>query len=109
MDYIALGRRIRYKRQSIHLTQAQLAGQLGLSVSFLGHIERGTRKASMETLVTISNVLNISLDELLSESLEREIPQPAEDTEKQKRAVMRQIVKSINEHWDEWVQTDEES
>ena len=51
------------------MTQEQLAEQAGISLSFLGHIERGTRKASLDTLVGIANALKISTDILLQDSL----------------------------------------
>lgn len=65
MDYIGIGNRLRIARKKQHLTQTQLAADAGLSVSFLGHIERGTRKASVETLVALCDRLNLSLDELI--------------------------------------------
>ncbi|MEA5069461.1 MAG: helix-turn-helix transcriptional regulator, partial [Christensenellaceae bacterium] len=55
MDYRSLGMRIRKQRKNLHLTQEELAERAGISLSFLGHIERGTRKASLETLVSLSN------------------------------------------------------
>lgn len=51
------------------MTQEQVAERSGISLSFLGHIERGTRKASLETLVSICNVLKVSPGVLLQDSL----------------------------------------
>ena len=65
MDYKAFGRRIREKRKELHLSQEALAVAIGLSASFMGHIERGTRIASIETLVRICNVLHVSPNYLL--------------------------------------------
>ena len=65
MDYKSLGHRIRKCRIEKHLTQEKLAEMAGISLSFLGHIERGTRKASLETIVSLSNSLEISIDYLL--------------------------------------------
>lgn len=70
VNYVDLGSRIRLKRLQLGWTQEGLAKRVGLSTSFIGHIERGSRKASLETLVNISNAMDISMDELLSESLE---------------------------------------
>ncbi len=69
MDYIGLGRRIKSARRALNLTQEELAGRVGISLSFLGHIERGSRKASMETLVKLANALGESLDQLMRDSL----------------------------------------
>lgn len=52
-----------------HLTQEQLAVKIGVSVSFIGHIERGSRTTSLETLVAICNTLEVSPEYLLYDSL----------------------------------------
>lgn len=38
-----------------------------ISTSFLGHIERGTRKLSLETAVKIADCLHVSMDSLIME------------------------------------------
>lgn len=65
MDYRLLGDRIRKERVSQGLTQEVLAEKANISVSFMGQIERGERKLSLETLVKIGDVLGVSLDYLL--------------------------------------------
>ena len=69
MDYTALGQRIMKQRQLQRMTQKQLSEKAGISMSFLGNIERGAKKASIDTLVAISNALEISTDLLLQDSL----------------------------------------
>ena len=69
MDYEGLGKRIRTIRRQRGLTQKDAAMKVGISTAFFGLIERGQRKASIETLVSISNVLNASMDDLLFDSL----------------------------------------
>lgn len=69
MDYVGLGRRIKSARRAQSLTQERLAETVGISLSFLGHIERGSRKASLDTLVKLANTLGESLDDLLKDSL----------------------------------------
>ena len=63
-DYMALGSRVRECRQTMDMTQGQLARYAGVTASFIGHIERGEKKASLETLVRIAEVLNTTLDYL---------------------------------------------
>ena len=65
MDYAALGRRVRERRRALRLTQAQLAELAGISVAFVGHIERGTRILSVETLFHLCAVLGLSADYLM--------------------------------------------
>ena len=76
MDYIDLGRRIRKQRTQRGWTQEALAERVNVSTSFVGHVERGTRKASLETLVSIANVLDVSLDYLLSGSINSSVIGP---------------------------------
>lgn len=69
VDFYDLGQRIRELRRAAKLTQGELAAQCGVSASFMGHIERGTRVASVETLVHICNTLHVTPQYLLSASL----------------------------------------
>lgn len=69
MDYTMLGRRIRRYRIEKHLTQEQLAEMADVSASFLGHIERGTRVASLETLMKLCAVLQVTPNDLLGDDL----------------------------------------
>ena len=64
MDYIWLGRFIRDRRQSFHMTQAALAKQTQTSVAYISHIERGVRKVNLETLIALAQTLRFSLDDL---------------------------------------------
>ena len=64
-DYISLGQRIRKARKHQGLTQEELAEKCDLSTAHIGHIERGTRALSIESIITISNALNVSTDYLL--------------------------------------------
>lgn len=68
LDYTAIGERIRQTRKERGLTQEQLAEACGLSTSFVGHIERGTRILSVDTLYQISLQLKVSTDYLLLDS-----------------------------------------
>lgn len=69
IDYKDLGSRVRQARRQMALTQEELAEKMGISASFLGHIERGSRVASLETLVSLCNVLKVTPEYLLSASL----------------------------------------
>ncbi len=69
MNYKDLGARVKRLRRELNVTQEQLAEKVGISTSFLGHIERGTRVASLETFVALCNALNVSADDLLQGSI----------------------------------------
>ena len=65
MDYKAFGLRVRNLRRLAGMTQAELAERTGISGSFLGHVERGTRILSVETLVALCQALEATPNELL--------------------------------------------
>ena len=50
INYPEVGARIRQQREHIGMTQEQLGEACDLSASFVGHIERGSRKLSVESL-----------------------------------------------------------
>ena len=62
MDKKAAGNRIRRARRHLDITQEQLAEATGLSTSFVGHVERGTRMPSAETLYKICKVIEITME-----------------------------------------------
>ena len=65
LDYGKMGMRIRQVRKAKGWSQDELAKKCGISMSFLGHIERGTRIMSLETFVSICGALDADADELL--------------------------------------------
>lgn len=65
LDYLGIGMRIREIRKTKGWSQDDLARKCGISMSFLGHIERGTRIMSLETFVGICGALEVDADELL--------------------------------------------
>ena len=85
MDYKRIGQRIREERLRLDLTREKLAELLDLSTNFVGHIERGEKKMSLETLVNIASTLHISLDYLVFGIS----PEEAQNTSKLIRLVNR--------------------
>ncbi len=62
---VKIGIRIRYLRNMKELSQERLALEAGLNPAFLGHIERGLKCPTIDTLSKIASALNISLSELV--------------------------------------------
>lgn len=58
------GRRIRAYRKLKGYTQESFSKELGVSVSILGEIERGNRLPNADLQRKITEVLNISIEEL---------------------------------------------
>jgi len=102
MDYSSLGARIRRERILRSWTQEQLAEKANISLSFLGHIERGTRKASLETLVALANVLDVSIDDLLSGSLSHKPRQHADQLHGKKQTALQEILRTVEEALSTW-------
>ncbi len=60
-----IGIRIRLEREKLGLSREKFAEMVELSSFYVGQLERGERKMSLDTLVCISVALNISIDYLL--------------------------------------------
>ena len=69
MDKLTMGDRIREARKQKAFTQEQLAEKLDVSVESVSHIERGTRLPSIQVFIKIIEVLGVSADYLLRDSI----------------------------------------
>ena len=101
VDFNDLGARVRELRRANHLTQAELSEMCGVTPSFLGHIERGTRVASVETLVHLCNALKVSPQYLLSASLEPLDPQLMPEN-REKLSKFFYMAQEFLDNWDTW-------
>ena len=90
-----LGRRVKQQRKLAELTQEKLAEMAGISLSFLGHIEHGTRKASIDTLVKLCNALKISPNILLQDSLSDDLLGIDGSLSPAKRNLLREVTNTI--------------
>lgn len=66
INHKQIGSRIKEVREQNDYSQAKLAEETDLSVSYISHIENARRKASLESIVRIVNALGITVDELLA-------------------------------------------
>lgn len=69
VNYALVGSKVKAKRLKLGITQEKLAELCLISVSYVAHIERGTRNLSLDTAVRIASALNMSLDYLLLDEL----------------------------------------
>lgn len=65
LDYTGIGERIARRRRQNNIKQNILAAQIGISNNYLSSIERGKEKPSLEIIVRICNVLNVTPDYLI--------------------------------------------
>ena len=104
LDYQAIGTRVRRLRKSLGLTQQTLAEMSGQEPSNISHIERGATKLSLPTLVNIANALEVTVDELLCDSLpasrnvlEREVAQLLADCSHLELKIITETVLALKE------------
>jgi transcriptional regulator with XRE-family HTH domain len=62
---IEFGKKVRFRRQQLTLTQEELAEKAGLTLSYVGSIERGERNISLGNIVALAEALTISPKELM--------------------------------------------
>ena len=68
-DYASIGQHIREARLRKGWSQQELAERADLSVPYISLVEGGRRHISLEALVQIASLLEISADFLLSDAL----------------------------------------
>ena len=98
MDYKDLGNRVRIARRSKTWTQEELAEK----ASFLGHIERGTRVASLETFVSLCNELCVTPEYLLANNLhllDESVAAGMDENEKAKLQEFLQLARNAVNNW----------
>lgn len=64
-DRLAAGDRIRCKRTLLGLTQDEMAERIGRAPKYYADIERGSCGMSIETLMSLSTSLSMSLDYII--------------------------------------------
>lgn len=64
-----LGERIRLLRKQAYMSQEQLALKAEMAPSFVGEIERGNKKPSIDSIEKLANALDISVSELFNYDL----------------------------------------
>ena len=65
MDYKNMGLRISRRRKTLGIRQKSLAKEIGISNNYLSGIELGKEKPSLDILIGICNVLQITPDYLI--------------------------------------------
>ena len=74
IDYVSMGKRIRKYRTAKGMTQSDLAEAVKKTNTTISHIEVGSSKPELNTVVSIANALDVSMDMLLCDSVKNSIP-----------------------------------
>lgn len=69
IDYLSIGKRIRMNRCNVGMTQELLAEKVNVSPPYISRIESGSSSPSLQTLVDICNALDLTIDDLMQDSL----------------------------------------
>lgn len=64
---IKYGKKLKIARESLGLTQEKVAEYLGLGSRYISDIERNKTKGSIDTLIKLCNIYNITPNDLLSD------------------------------------------
>lgn len=102
IDYAKLGLNIKKLRQSKKMTQENLAELIGCNPSHISNIENSYTKASLNTLLSIANILDTSIDYLLlnqynnqSLALDNEIAKAVADCDIETKERILRIIKVL--------------
>lgn len=93
-SYIIAGQALRKARKDKGFTLEELAERAEISVSFLSHIERGTRQAPLATLESLAQILGMNFYELFAPAPSNS---PAKETASTYDAKIKTILKKLTE------------
>ncbi len=101
INQISFGKKIRENRTKLGISRSELAEKLGVSVNFLGDIERGLKLPSIPNLILIANVLKVSIDSLLCDSLDNIFCEENENTyyTNRQKSIINSVIKTITENF----------
>ena len=104
VNFGLIGKRIKEHRQRRNLTQEMLAELIEMSPGYISMVETGRKKASLDTLLSVSKVLNITLNELLTGNqipldtdYNLEISELMSDCNQHERRMMFEIMRTVRD------------
>jgi len=105
IDFKAIGQKLKMERKKMGWTQEEVAELIDLAPAFVGHLERGERSMSLKTLIHFSNLYGVSIDYLLSDTLQMDRDNVSaqiaallkDKTEKQQAAIL-DVLKTVERH-----------
>ncbi len=65
--YKVLGETIRVRRKQLHFSQEELAERAEFHPNYIGEVERGEKKVTLEGIARIAQALGVSISELVRE------------------------------------------
>ena len=106
LDYVEIGRNIKLHRVRQGLKQAVLAEQANVTTQHISHIECGTTRPSLPLLVHLSEILKVSLYDLLGNNvperkdaeLEKEFARLLASSTEHEKKLCYALCRSVIEH-----------
>ena len=102
LDSKKIGQRIRYFRLEKKMTQEDLGKSVFVSGKHINYIENGKKVPSLELLVLTANILGVSANELLADSLnclvanaDQEILNFFHDCNRDERAIIMKVALTL--------------
>ncbi|MBR3869433.1 MAG: helix-turn-helix transcriptional regulator [Clostridia bacterium] len=71
-DMVFIGKRLKEERNRLHYTQDEVSEMIGVTPAYVGHIERGERGFSIETLIKLCNVYKVTIDYLFEDVIQQD-------------------------------------
>ncbi|MFV2074027.1 MAG: helix-turn-helix domain-containing protein [Thermoanaerobaculales bacterium] len=87
----AIGTRLRQLRKERHLTQAELARQIGIVQSDLSRMEKGEYRVSLDNLFKILSVFDLELADFFGEQPRSTAPAPLSQQDMQILHLLREL------------------
>ena len=87
----AIGGRLRRLRKERHLTQAELARQIGIQQSDLSRMEKGEYRVSLDNLFKILAVFDLEMGEFFGDQTERPAAAPLSQQDMQILHLLREL------------------
>lgn len=104
VNFKLIGKRVKEVRTEKGISQADLAERCKTSAQYLSQIENGRKQASLQTLVSVAEVLGVSLNELLSGNqvnnpaeYQRDVLQIFEGCSSYEKRVLFELLRSAKE------------
>ena len=104
LDYKEIGKRVKIARIRADLTQEALAEKAGLSITHMSNIENGHSKLSLPMAVALANVLSVSVDEFLCDSVihskeifSHEVQMLLEDCDDYEIRILTDLLKAVKD------------
>ncbi|MGN1145693.1 MAG: helix-turn-helix domain-containing protein [Acetatifactor sp.] len=92
MENLSIGTRIKQRRKELGLTQVQIKQETGISSGNMSEIENGNKLPSAPALISLSTILDCSIDWMLKgEAPKRESPFLSDEREMQLLEGFRQL------------------